>query len=188
MLQQLMPHYGLFCVDLEGHGDSDRPTHFSGSKAIARRIAPVIADQQPGGQALVGMGHSYGAALTVRAAAENPHLFRALVLLDPILLPTSLWLGTRLLARLGRNPMSRAARRRRDRWPSREEAWTRLHDRGIYRGWRDDAFDCFIEHATRDEDGERALTCPKWLEAEIFDHPVYPWHALRPLQCPVLFV
>src|SRR3546814_5390431 len=95
MLQQLMPHYGLFCVDLEGHGDSDRPTHFSGSKAIARRIAPVIADQQPGGQALVGMGHSYGAALTVRAAAENPHLFRALVLLDPILLPTSLWLGTR---------------------------------------------------------------------------------------------
>src|SRR3546814_3720045 len=69
------------------------------------------------------MGHSYGAALTVRAAAENPHLFRALVLLDPILLPTSLWLGTRLLARLGRNPMSRAARRRRDRWPSREEAW-----------------------------------------------------------------
>src|SRR3546814_12329021 len=79
------------------------------------------------------MGHSYGAALTVRAAAENPHLFRALVLLDPILLPTSLWLGTRLLARLGRNPMSRAARRRRDRWQSRVEAWTRQHDRGIYR-------------------------------------------------------
>src|SRR3546814_11121482 len=92
-----------------------------------------------------------------------------------------------LLARLGRNPMSRAARRRRDRWPSREEAWTRLHDRGIYRGWRDDAFDCFIEHATRDEDGERALTCPKWLEAEIFDHPVYPWPAPGHLQCPVLF-
>src|SRR3546814_14879295 len=82
--------------------------------------------------------------------------------------------------------MSRAARRRRDRWPSREEAWTRLHDRGIYRGWRDDAFDCFIEHATRDEDGERALTCPTWLEAEIFDPPVYPWHALRQLQCPEL--
>lgn len=188
MLQQLMSHYGLFCVDLEGHGDSDRPTRFSGSKMIAQRMAPVIADQRPGGQALVGMGHSYGAALTVRAAAENPQLFRALVLLDPILLPTPLWLGTRLLARLGRNPMSRAARRRRDRWPSREQASARLHDRGIYRGWRDDAFDCFIEHATRDENGERVLSCPTWLEAEIFDHPLYPWRALRQLQCPVLFV
>lgn len=188
MLQQLMPHYGLFCVDLEGHGDSDPPARFSGSTAIARRIAAVIADQQPGGQTLVGMGHSYGAALTVRAAAENPRLFRALVLLDPILLPTPLWLGTRLLARLGRNPIANAARRRRAQWPSREQASARLKDRGIYRGWLDDAFDCFIEYATRDEAGERVLSCPKWLEAEIFDHPLYPWRALRQLQCPVLLV
>lgn len=188
MLRQLMPHYGLFCVDLEGHGDSEVPHRFSGSTTIARRIAPVIAEQQLSGQALIGMGHSYGAALTVRAAAENPQLFRALVLLDPILLPTTLFLGTRLLARLGRNPMSRAAARRRDRWPSRDEACARLHGRGIYRGWRDDAFDCFIEHATRDRDGERVLACPPWLEAEIFDHPLYPWRALRQLHCPVLFV
>ncbi|HET8883442.1 MAG TPA: alpha/beta hydrolase [Solimonas sp.] len=188
LLKQLLPHYGLFCHDIEGHGDSDRPDRFSGSLAIARRIAPVIADQRPGGQALVGIGHSYGAALTVRAAAENPGLFRALVLLDPILMPTPIFLGSRLLAALGRNPIARGARRRRDRWPTREQAWTRLHERGIYRGWQDDAFDCFIEHATRDENGERALICPTWLEAAIFDHPLYPWRALRRLRCPVLFV
>src|SRR3546814_16387302 len=115
MLQQLMPHYGLFCVDLEGHGDSDRPAHFSGSKAIAPRIAPVIADQQPGGQTLVGMGHSSGAALTVRATAEKPHLFRALSLLAPTLLPTSLWPVARLPPRRRRNQPLPTSRRRRAR-------------------------------------------------------------------------
>ncbi|NGY05308.1 alpha/beta fold hydrolase [Solimonas terrae] len=188
LLQQLMPCYGLFCHDIEGHGDSDRPDHFAGSVAIARRIAPVIAEQKPGGQTLVGMGHSYGAALTVRAAAENPQLFGALVLLDPILMPTPVFLATRLLAAVGRNPIARGALRRRDRWPTRAQAWARLHDRGIYRGWRDEAFNCFIEHATRDDDGERTLACPTWLEAAIFDHPLYPWQALRQLRCPVLFV
>src|SRR3546814_14543940 len=96
--------------------------------------------------------------------------------------------GRRRMEGQGRKEKEGDGGRRRDRWRAREEAWKGLHDRGMYRGWGDDAFDCFIEHATRDEDGERALTCPKWLEAEIFDHPVYPWHALRQLQCPVLFV
>jgi pimeloyl-ACP methyl ester carboxylesterase len=188
LLKELLPQYGLFCHDIEGHGDSDRPARFSGSIAIAQRIAPVAADRRPGGQALVGVGHSYGAALTVRAAAENPELFQALVLLDPILMPTPVFAATRVLAALGRNPIANGARRRRDRWPTREQAWTHLHQRGIYRGWQDEAFDCFIEHATRDEDGERRLVCPTWLEAAIFDHPLYPWPALRRLRCPVLFV
>lgn len=187
MLQKLLPDYGLFCHDFEGHGESEAPVRFSGPAAIAGRIAAVIAEQKPG-DALVGFGHSYGAALTVRVAADHPELFRALVLLDPILMPKRVYAATRLLARLGRNPISRAARRRRDRWASRQQAAERLHGRGIYAGWREDAFDCFVEYATRDADGGRVLCCPKWLEAEIFDHPVYPWRALRKLRCPVLFL
>lgn len=189
LLQELVPEYGLFCHDIEAHGQSDAPARFSGTRAIRQRFMPVIAEQQlPTGQ-LIGMGHSYGAAQTLCAAAENPQLFRALVLLDPILLPPLHFAGTRLLAAAGRNPPSRGARRRRDRWDSRQRAWERLHDRGIYHGWRDDAFDCFIEYATRDdESGQRVLSCPKWMEAEIFDHPTYPWRALPRVQCPMLIV
>lgn len=188
LLHQLLPHYGLFCHDFEGHGESDPPARFSGAAAITARIAEVITELRPGGQALIGVGHSYGAALTVRVAAARPQLFRALILLDPILMPTHVLAATRLLTLLRRNPMAMAACRRRDRWASRQQAWEHLHGRGIYKGWRDDAFDSFIDHATHDADGARVLSCPKWLEAEIFSHPIYPWRALRQLRCPVLYV
>lgn len=193
MLRHFVADYSLFCHDIEGHGESDRPARFSGSNAISARIPQVIADQglQPG--QLIGFGHSYGAAQTVAVAAANPQLFRALVLLDPILLPKRYYLASRLAAMLGRQPMSRGARRRRERWPSRHAAWERLHDRGIYKNWTEEAFAAFIDHATRDEPGadgntERSLCCPKWLEAEIFDHPLYAWPALRRVRCPILFV
>ncbi|WP_051362040.1 alpha/beta fold hydrolase [Solimonas soli] len=193
LLRHFVADYGLFCHDLEGHGASDAASRFSGTPRIAARIPQIIADQGLQAGQLIGIGHSYGAAQTVQVAAAHPELFRALVLLDPILLPNRFYLATRIAAALRRNPLSRAARRRRDRWVSRQAAWDRLHDRGIYQDWTDEAFGCFIDHATRDEPMpgggvERVLCCPKWLEAEIFDHPVYPWPALRRLRCPVLFV
>ncbi|WP_051278749.1 alpha/beta fold hydrolase [Solimonas flava] len=188
LLRPLAAEYGLFCHDFEGHGNSAAPERFAGPAALAARIPQVIAEQRLPSGALIGVGHSYGAALTVLAAIARPDLFRALVLLDPILMPGPMYALTRLLALTRRNPLSRGARRRRDRWPSRQAAWDRLHDRGIYHDWLDAAFDCFIDYATHDEGGERALSCPKWLEAEIFDHPAYPWSGLRELRCPVLFL
>ncbi|MGH8444937.1 MAG: alpha/beta hydrolase, partial [Solimonas sp.] len=102
MLQHLSGDYSLFCHDLEGHGDSDEPQRFAGADRLIARIPQVIADQglaqRPDGGALIGIGHSYGAALTMRVAAANPSLFKALVLLDPILLPDRYYYGTRLLA------------------------------------------------------------------------------------------
>lgn len=186
-LLRLLPEYGLFCHDYEGHGASEAPHRFSGPEVLIARIAQVIAQQQLPCDRLIGIGHSFGGALTLRAAAAHPELFRAVILLDPILLPWPAYAYTRISAALRLNPMSRAARRRRAHWPSREAAWQHLHGRGIYKGWREEAFDAFIDHATRDAaDGGRELCCPKWLEAAIFDHPVYPWAALPRLHCPTL--
>lgn len=187
MLRELTPQYGLFCHDLEGHGDSDRPARYNGAAHSIARIAAVIAEQLPQ-RPLIGVGHSYGAAMTVRTAAAHPDLFRALVLLDPILLPPATWIASRIAGTLGANPMSRTALRRRDRWPDADAAARHLRGRGIYRGWTDEAFDCFIAHATRDQGGERTLSCPRELEAAIFSTPPYPWRALRQLSCPVLLV
>lgn len=188
-LRELAADHPLFCHDIEGHGDSDAPTAFSGVPRIIARIPQVMADQGLAGAPLIGIGHSFGAALTTRVAAANPGMFRALVLLDPIFLPPATWLGLRIAASLGRNPISRTARRRRNRWASSDEVHARLQGRGIYQGWSDEALASFVAHATRtDSDGSRVLCCPTWLEAAIFDHPVYPWRALRALDCPVLLL
>ncbi|MEQ1440025.1 alpha/beta hydrolase [Fontimonas sp. SYSU GA230001] len=180
--------YGLFCHDLEGHGASDAPARYSGTRAIVRRVPQVIAEQC-GARPLIGMGHSFGAAVTMAVAADAPRRFDALVLLDPIFLPTPLWLGSTLSYRVNRNPMAQGALRRRDRWPSRDAALAALRNRGIYQGWREDSLASFIDHATRtDADGSRVLCCPKTLEAAIFGNPVYPWRRLARIDCPTLFL
>ncbi|HEY1077794.1 MAG TPA: alpha/beta hydrolase [Fontimonas sp.] len=188
LLGRLLPDYGLFCHDLEGHGASDAPARYSGTAAIIQRVPAVIAEQDLLQPQLVGMGHSFGAAVTLAVAARNPQLFKVLVLLDPILLPPATWALSWLSSRLGRNPMAVATRRRRDRWSSRAECHQRLHNRGIYRNWSEAGFDCFVEYATRDAGSERVLCCPREQEAAIFENPVYPWPLLRHIQCPVLLI
>jgi pimeloyl-ACP methyl ester carboxylesterase len=189
-LKRFLPERGLFLHDIEGHGDSDAPEHFSGIGAVARRV-PLVAQEQGirDGRALVGMGHSFGAALTLKVAADNPGLFKALILLDPIVFPTPVWLGMRAMAALGLHPMVKAAKRRRREWPSRQEALDRLRGRGIYQGWPEEALEAFVDHATREgEGGKRVLSCPPELEAEIYERPVYPWPSFKSVDLPILFL
>ena len=186
-LKRFLPDCGLFVHDIEGHGDSDAPAHFSGIGAVARRVPLVLQEHGVRGP-LVGMGHSFGAALTLKVAADNPGLFQAIVLLDPIVFPGPVWLGARLMSALGLHPMIRGALRRRREWASRAEALERLRGRGIYEGWTEEALECFVDHATRDAGGKRVLSCPPEIEAESDGRPVYPWPSFRKVQCPVLFL
>lgn len=187
-LRELTADYGLFTHDIEGHGDSEAPAKFSGIEAVCRRVI-AVANEQRLGRPLIGMGHSFGAALTLKLAAENPTRFSALVLLDPIIMPPTAWHIWSRLRYLRANPAAQTARKRRDRWRSRDEAAERLHGRGIYAGWTAEAFDSFIDHATRDDaNGERVLNCPKEIEAQIFERPVYPWNYFSRLSIPVLVV
>lgn len=188
LLRQFLPDYGLFTHDIEGQGDSDNPARFSGVRALLRRIPQVMADQGLTGQPLIGIGHSFGGALTLRVAAENPGLFRALVLLDPILFPPLFFAGIRMAALVGRHPMANGARRRRDRWATRDEVIERLRGRGTYKRWTEEAMACFADYATHDEGGQRVLSCPREIEAAVFEHPVYPWPAFRRIKVPVLFL
>ncbi len=188
LLRGFVPDYGLFWQDLEGHGDSEVPARFAGTQKMVDRIAAVIAEQKPGGRKLVGVGHSYGGALTLRVATDYPELFSAVILLDPILLPHREWLISRSLAAINALPLARTARRRRTRWPSLAALRQHLRGRGIYRGWSDEAFDLFCEYGSHDENGERVLNCPPWMEASIFSTPIYPWRALRRLRCPALVI
>jgi pimeloyl-ACP methyl ester carboxylesterase len=187
-LRGLLADHALFCQDLEGHGASDAPAHYAGTAAIIERVPQVIDEQCAGAAPMIGLGHSFGGAVTLAVAAQRPDLFRALVLLDPILIPTPSWLGIKLAGALGRNPMANGARRRRDRWASHAEVLDKLRGRGIYKGWREDALHSFVDHATRDDTDGRVLCCPRELEASIFENPVYPWRLIRRVQCPVLFL
>lgn len=188
LLRRLPPAYRVFTHDLEGHGDSEAGQGFSGINTTLARVRAVMAEQGLDRAPMIGMGHSFGGALTLKLAADHPGLFQALVLLDPILLPPAHWWAFRLSSRLRRNPMAQGARRRRTLWASRDEVVERLRGRGIYRGWTEEALASFADHATRDTPQGRALCCPVEVEAQIFEHPVYPWRLLPRLRIPILFL
>lgn len=188
LLREFAETHALFMHDIEGHGDSDAPPRFSGINGVTGRIVSVMEEQGLRGQPLIGMGHSFGGALTLKLAADHPGLFKALVLLDPILIPPLGFAAIRLASRLGRHPFAAGARKRRDRWPSRAAAVERLKGRGIYKGWTDECFDHFAEYALREDGSEWTLCCPRELEAQIFEHPVYPWKLLRQVDIPVLYL
>lgn len=187
-LRELLTDGPVITHDLEGHGESDRPTAFSGGGALIRRVPQVMDDIGLPQTGVVGMGHSFGGALTLKLADRQPERYRALVLLDPILLPKRYWWGSKLASWLGRNPMSNGARRRRAVWSDRATVRSKLAGRGIYRGWTDEALDHFIDHATRDAPEGRTLNCPTWLEATIFENPFYPWPAVARLRLPTLLL
>jgi pimeloyl-ACP methyl ester carboxylesterase len=187
-LRRLRPDYGIFLHDIEGHGASDAPPRFSGVAAVAQRIPQVMADQGLASGGLIGMGHSFGAALTLRVAARNPGLFSALVLLDPIVFPPLMWAAIKLASLLNRHPFARAARRRRNAWVSHEEALAYLRGRGIYKGWEEEALHAFVDHAMRHDEQGLVLSAPPALEATIYDHPLYSWRDFRRVQVPILFL
>lgn len=188
MLRALLPDYGLFTHDIEAQGDSDAPARFSGVSSVLQRIPQVMADQNLAGGNLIGVGHSFGGALTLRVAAENPGLFKALVLLDPIVLPPPAFFGLKLMSLIGRHPLSRPTRRRHDTWPSRPAVIESLRGRGAFKNWTEEALQCFAQYAIREVSGEFKLACPKEIEAQIFESPVYPWSAFRKVRVPILFL
>lgn len=191
MLRQLAEHFDLWLSDAQGHGDSDHGGKFVGWNRSADLAVEAIKAQ---GQAFAGVpwfaaGHSFGGVLTSLIVAEQPKLFQAAVLLDPVLFTPSMLLGASVAELTGvmrHTPLARQARGRRDHWASRDEARANLTGRGTYKGWADEAMDAFLTHALADaQDGVR-LKCRPSREAEIFGSmPERLWSLLARVRTPV---
>jgi pimeloyl-ACP methyl ester carboxylesterase len=191
MLRRLAEHFDLWLSDAQGHGDSEHGGKFVGWNRSADLAVEAIKAQ---GQAFQGVpwfaaGHSFGGVLTSLIVAEQPKLFQAAVLLDPVLFTPSMLLGAsvaELTGMMRHTPLARQARGRRDHWASRDEARANLTGRGTYKGWADEAMDAFLTHALADaEDGVR-LKCRPSREAEIFGSmPDRLWSLLARVRTPV---
>lgn len=195
LLQPLLERHDLCLHDTQGHGDSDDGYRFPGWNLSAERMAQVVHHRRRiwGNRAVIGCGHSFGAVLTLLAAAHYPSLFDAVVLLDPILYPRGLAGLVAMSYYTGLsafNPMAIQARRRTREWPDRETALNHFRDRGMFAGWREDALQSHVDHAlARLSDGRLVLKCPPWMEAQIFaGFPRGAWMALKNLSCPTLIL
>lgn len=174
-------------------GESDAGEAFVGWHGNGRLLEETThaLRERFGDAARYALGHSFGGVATAYLLAAQTQLFRRAVLLDPVLFSPMMISASAFSTWLGRDPpggMSERARRRWHTWPNREAAHVDLYDRGIFKGWDDEALRAHIAHALRDNsDGSVSLRCAPDLEATIFaSWPKALWPTLRRVRTPTL--
>ncbi len=189
MLQLLAQDYDLFLSDAQGHGDSDHGGPFVGwnhSATLAKEAWQAHQSLYPE-VPVYGVGHSFGGVLTALIHTTAPSPFAGIVLLDPVLFtPTMLTIMRSLnsIQLYRKNPLAKAALRRRQHWPDQETARQYLHNRGMFANWHPDALAAYIEHALKPSEHGLSLKCQPQREADIFaSYPDKLWQQLA-LPCP----
>lgn len=154
-------------------------------------------DQTQGGpDPVIGVGHSIGAVVTLRTALRDPGQFRALVLIDPVLLVPPLLFMRNISRRLGlpdriHSLVARAKKRRRS-FDNLETIFRGYRSRPIFRYMSDENLHIYIEGITRPKvDGSYELVySPEW-EAHIYHTGMRDfdiWRELPKLEVPTLFI
>ena len=124
-----------------------------------------------------------------RAAGERPARVRAVVMLDPVILPrpAALAMSLPLIGRGARRyPLVKNALRRRARFESRAAAMDAYRGRGAFKGWPDAVLADYVADGFRDVENGVELSCaPEWEASNYAAQGCDPWPVLRGLDRPV---
>ena len=172
----LSERYRVFSVDARGHGDSTPmraggspdPYHWDALALDVEHATEQVLARTGREAVALAVGHSFGAALLLRAASRAPHRFERLLLCDPVILPPqppgpppSEARGAALAA---------ATRRRRDCFPSRAAAYDHFRTRGLFAHFTPEALALYVgEGMAETPEGEVVLKCRPEVEAAIFE-------------------
>ena len=191
MLQRLAADFDLFLSDAQGQGDSDHGGAFVGWNKSAELAAQAWAAHQHLYHAMpvYGVGHSFGGVLTALIHTSLASPFDGIVLLDPVLFTPAMLTAISALSGIRlyhKNPMARAALRRRQHWPDKQSAVNYLTNRGMFANWHPDALAAYIDHALKPSEHGLSLKCLPQREADIFaSYPHKLWHQLARHCAPV---
>jgi pimeloyl-ACP methyl ester carboxylesterase len=188
MLRSALNVYGM---DERGHGSTSLP-----ADPAFLRDWDIFADDMAHflthlGQPVIAMGHSRGAVVSLMLAVDRPDLVRALVLIDPTILPYS-WMWWWYLAKksgLARYlPIVATAARRKSVWPDVQEILASYRRKKVFSTWRPDFLEAYVTHGTEESlQGSVRLCCePAW-ESKCFavcPHDI--WRYVPRLKLPVL--
>jgi pimeloyl-ACP methyl ester carboxylesterase len=178
-------------LDLRGHGQSGRPA--DGDFAWSGFAVDVLAAvDHLGLDRPAGFGHSCGGASLLLAEEARPDTFRSLFCFEPVVFDES---------RLGKygvlatdNPLSAGARRRRETFPSSEDAFVNFSSKPPFadldpealRGYVEAGFELIPEADGGDGHAIR-LRCRREDEAEVYVHGLDhgAFGHLPEISCPV---
>lgn len=144
----------------------------------------------------IGVGHSIGGIVTLRAALRDPSRFRALVLLDPVLFMPSRLIAWNIARATGlgekAHPLIAGAKRRRRTFDDLESIFRGYRSRSIFRYVSDENLQIYIQGITKQktDGGYELVYSPEW-ESHIYltglrDFDL--WRELPKLEIPTLII
>lgn len=196
LLQPLAERFRIVASDARGHGFSTLPT----TPGLARRWTIFRDDllrflASFGGGPKILAGHSMGATASIMAAALKPENVRALVLVEPVMVPTIPEIALRLMRAIGmKSPvpdMAERAEKRRDVFSSFDAALAAYTGRGAFKSWPAETVRDYLAGGlipTGNATEMRLACAPAW-EAEDFREPPLGIARLgRFIKCPVTLI
>jgi pimeloyl-ACP methyl ester carboxylesterase len=162
----LSDQYHSIAFDYRGHGDTERPDgpvdwqrYGDDAEAMARWLF------ERDGRPVDAFGHSMGGACLLMAAHRAPHLFRRLVVFEPIVFPPA---SVPDDDSDRESPMVAGARRRRATFPSYQAAIDNYASKPPLNAFTPDALKAYVLHGFALDDEGVHLKCRPDTEAETF--------------------
>ncbi|MBK5288983.1 MAG: alpha/beta hydrolase [Acidimicrobiia bacterium] len=156
----------VWSFDFRGQGDSDPSPDATYSWDEFADDADAVLDhlELRGHPELLAAGHSKGAAALFVVAMRDPAALPRVWTFEPIVFPNE-----ELAPADPDNPMSVAARKRRDVWPSRDEAIASYGSRPPMNSLDPESLRAYVDYGFRDRpDGQVELKCRPEHEANIY--------------------
>lgn len=193
LLELLKREYRVFGMVLRPLWPDSNPNDLKDWRPLSEDLLRFLSDRETA--PVIGVGHSIGAIVTLRAALREPSKFRALVLIDPVLfLPRRLvaWNFIRAIG-LGYklHPKIAGSMKRRRTFDDLSTVFRGYRNREVFRHMSDENLGIYIEGITRPKDGGHELVYPPEWETRIYftglrDFDI--WRNLPKLQVPALFL
>ena len=194
LFELLQKQHHVFGMKLRPLWDGTKPEDLNDWHPLSDDLLRFLSDHQSG--PVIGVGHSIGGIVTLRAAICDPKKFRALILLDPVLFIPSFLLGWNVLRAIGlgekTHPLIAGPKKRRRTFDNLETVFRGYRTRPIFRYMSDDSLRTFIKGITKPKpDGTYELVySPEW-EARIYltgMHDFDLWRELPKLEVPTLII
>jgi pimeloyl-ACP methyl ester carboxylesterase len=195
LFELLKPEYHVFGMLLRPLWEGSQPEAIRTWHPLSDDLLRFLATAPLSEEKVIGVGHSIGAMVTLRAALRDSDRFRALVLIDPVLfVPRTLlsWHTIRMLGLGDRlHPLIQGAKRRRRTFDDLETVFRGYRNRDVFRYMSDENLRIFIAGITRaTETGYELVYSPEW-EAQIYRtgmHDFDIWRGLPHLRVPTLIL
>src|SRR6266540_4524853 len=192
-LDRLQTQYHVFGMLLRPLWPKSDPNEIQDWDPFSDDLLQFLASQPT---PVIGVGHSIGAIVTLRAALREPGKFRALVLFDPVLFVPSRLIWWRFFSALGLGdrayPLIRGTKKRRRVFDHLETVFRGYRSRNIFRYMSDENLRIYIEGITQPKADHtyELVYSPEW-EAQIYrtglrDFDI--WRDLPKLEVPTLFI